>query len=413
MLIAGIIAEYNPFHNGHLYQLQTIRKTLAPDLVVAVLSGDFTQRGEPAIVSKWERTRMALEGGIDLVIELPYIFSVARADVFARGAVSVLDNLGVNRLIFGSENGRIEPFMRTLSLIDSNRRIYEQTLMQSLNKGISYPNAHAAAYRRLAQSCPEELVDLTQPNNSLGFHYIRAIRERKSRMIPMTICRKESDHRELILSGEGTIASARSIRASLLDEKENGHLRTKMPLHVYHVLMQKKKSQQLADWEAFFPFLKYRLLVSTASQLSKIYEMEEGIENRLLAAIRAADHFHTFISAMKTKRYTWARLQRLSVHVLTNTMKKAARTPADAGDAPYLRLLGMNRAGQAYLSHIRKQLQIPLVAKIRKVRDPLLDMDIKAALLYDYVTKTGGTGIRSETGHPPIRYDEENRQFSE
>ncbi|GGL44861.1 nucleotidyltransferase [Sporolactobacillus putidus] len=413
MLIAGVITEYNPFHNGHLYQLDTLRQTLRPDLIVSVMSGDFLQRGEPAVVSKWDRTRMALQAGIDLIIELPYIFSVGKADIFARGAVSVLDQLGVSHLIFGSEIGRTEPFFHTLSLIENNKERYNQALKEALREGMSYPNAHAAAYRLLSSSADGELVDLTQPNNSLGFHYIQAIHNRKSAMIPVTILRKETGHGDRTFDSEASIASARSIRSYLLGGGSLTNLQNKIPSFVYSSLNRKNEFHGFTDWETFFPFLKYRLLSSTAQQLSQIYEMEEGIEHRLLSYIAKADNFYNFISSVKTKRYTWARLQRLSVHVLTNTSKSDARLPAAAGEAPYLRLLGMNKKGQNYLAAIRKDLQVPLVAKIRKHRNPILDLDIRAAALYDFLSGGGHpAATRSETSHAPVRYDEEKGLFT-
>ncbi|WP_332237481.1 nucleotidyltransferase [Sporolactobacillus sp. KGMB 08714] len=413
MHIAGIIAEYNPFHNGHLYQLNTLRQTLRPDLILSVMSGDFLQRGEPALVSKWERTRMALQAGIDLVIELPYVFAVGKADVFARGAVSILDRLGATHLAFGSEIGRIEPFFQTLSLIENNKARYDQTLKEALHEGISYPNAHAAAYRLLSSAAAGEFVDLTQPNNSLGFHYIEAIHDRKSSMIPLTIRRQESGHSDRTFANDAPIASARSIRSYLLGGRSPANLQNKLPPYVYSSLERRNRFGGLTEWETFFPFLKYKLLSSTAEQLSLIYEMEEGIEHRLLSRIGSADSFNGFIAAVKTKRYTWARLQRLSVHVLTNTLKSEARQPAAAGEAPYLRLLGMSRKGQNYLAAIRKDLQVPLIAKIRKHRDPLLDLDIRAAKLYDFLSGNGQPPLSysSETSHAPIRYDEKNGRF--
>lgn len=413
MLIAGLVTEYNPFHNGHLYQLNTVRQTLRPDLIISVMSGDFVQRGEPAIVSKWDRTRMALQAGVDLIIELPYIFSVGKADIFASGAVSALDRLGASHLFFGSENGRIEPFFRTLSLIEENKKRYNQALMEALKEGMSYPNAHAAAYRLLSSSTTGGgLVDLAQPNNSLGFHYIKALQKLRSAIIPVTIHRKESDHSDADFTDDTSIASARSIRSHLLSGESLTDLQNKIPPYVYSFLEMKNKLQGFAGWETFFPFLKYRLLSSTAEQLSQIYEMEEGIEHRLLSCIGKAEHFHEFISSVKTKRYTWARLQRLSVHILTNTYKKEARQAAASGEIPYLRLLGMDRKGQNYLAMIRKELQVPLIAKIRKHRDPLLDLDIKAASLYDYIsTSRGPAAPYSETSHAPVRYDEEKGLF--
>lgn len=411
MLVAGVITEYNPLHNGHLYQLDQIRRTLSPDILIAVMSGDFMQRGEPSIVSKWDRTQMALCAGVDLVLELPYIFAVGRADIFARGAVSVLNQIGATHLVFGSEAGRMEPFMETIQLIEQNRDSYRTELMNALKQGISYPNAHAAAYRRLAERSPStSLVDLTQPNNSLGYQYISAIRHCGSRMVPVTIRRKEAGHSEPDFSEGGRIASATSIRTHLLNEKSWDTTADKIPPFTYSILKSNSAQNTLVDWETFFPFLKYRLISSTSEQLAEIYEAEEGIENRLLSCIGGSDHFRDFISAVKTKRYTWSRLQRLCVHILTHTRKIEARDQAASGEAAFLRLLGMNLKGQHYLNMKRKELQIPLISKIRQHRLPVLDLDLKAAGVYDFLSGRSPSN-RNESSHPPVRYDENKGLF--
>jgi len=412
MIIAGIIAEYNPFHNGHFYQLETLQKTVHPDVVVVVMSGDFLQRGEPAIVSKWTRARMALEAGIDLVVELPYVFAVGKADVFARGAVTILDRLGVNRLFFSSECGRIEPFFNSLSLISNHKTAYEAQLAESMAKGISYPNAHAAAYRFIAQGYGKELVDLSLPNNSLGFQYIKALQQRNSTMKPITIKRKQAEHNDQTFDDDAVIASASSIRLHLMTGGHADSIYTKLPVHVAEALIDAKKKNGYANWERFYPFLKYKLLSFSGNRLKLIYEMEEGIEHRLLECIRTASTFHEFISAVKTKRYTWARLQRLAVHILTDTLKEEAKPLALNSDPDSTRLLGMNGRGQAYLADIRKRASIDIISKVRNHRSLMLNIDLKTAQIYDYLINIDHKQMKyTETSHPPIRYDEINRRF--
>lgn len=411
LIIAGIIAEYNPFHNVHLFQLKKIRSQLNPNLIIVVMSGDFVQRGEPAIVSKWNRTAMALHEGADLVIELPYIFAVGKADIFARGAVSILDHLGITHLFFGSEAGRIEPFMNTFHLIEQHQQEYRAHLMEALKGGISYPNAHAAAYRQLAAHAENpDLLDLTQPNNSLGYQYLCAIEYRNRQIVPVTIGRKNAGHSDPDLPEAGHIASATSIRDSLLNDQSAAHVLDKMPDFTVSLLKQAIKKNELTDWETLFPYLKYKLLSSRTGKLEKIYEAEEGIEHRLLSCIGRSSTFHQFISEVKTKRYTWSRLQRLCVHILTDTEKSEARKQAAAGEAEYLRLLGMNLKGQKYLAAMRKKFEIPVVSKIRQHRSPLLDLDLKAAAVYDFISGRSAYAP-GETGHAPIRFDEKKAQF--
>ncbi|MCO7174605.1 nucleotidyltransferase [Sporolactobacillus kofuensis] len=412
MIIAGIIAEYNPFHNGHLYQLNRLRETLHPDLVVVVMSGDFLQRGEPALVSKWTRTKMALQSGIDLIVELPFVYAVGKADTFARGAVALLDQLGVTHLFFSSECGQIEPFQNTLSLIQGHQDIYSMQLAHAMSQGLSYPNAHAAAYRFIAKNDPRELVDLAQPNNSLGFHYLKAIEQRNSAMIPLTMKRYETEHNDRTFEKDASVASASSIRRHLLEGAALQAIKNKIPHATCTALKNAQETYGYASWERFFPFLKYKLLSMNTDRLSEIYEIEEGIEFRLLACIRSAHSFHDFITSVKTKRYTWARLQRLAVHILTDTLKSEAKPLALNQEPDSIRLLGMNRDGQAYLALIRKKMEIPILSKIRNHRSKMLEQDIKAAQIYDYLVALGHTSHPfTETGHPPVRYDAHQKSF--
>jgi predicted nucleotidyltransferase len=405
MKIAGIITEYNPLHNGHLYQLNWIRRELHPDLMIIVMSGDFVQRGEPAVLSKWDRTQWALRAGADLVFELPYIFSVGKADIFALGAVSILDQAGATHLIFGSEDGRIDAFIRTVDLIEAHHAAYDRALMNALHTGLSYPNAHAAAYRLIAEREAENTIDLTRPNNSLGFHYIRAIRKLNSSMTPITLKRIQSDHSDPGFHQDARIASSTSIRSHLLNQQADESLENKVPDYVYSLLMNRKTSGCLMDWNACFPYLKYRLLSSTPGQLKEIYECEEGIEHRLLSCIRSAESFRQFIGMVKTKRYTWSRLQRLSTHILTHTLKEEVREPAQKGELSYLRPLGMNSKGQNWLSHMRKQFQVPLISKIHKHHPPLLDADLRAAGIYDFISGRASSFL-PDTGQIPLRFNE-------
>jgi predicted nucleotidyltransferase len=405
MRIAGIVTEYNPLHNGHLYQLAQIRQRLNPDLIVSVMSGDFTQRGEPAIVSKWDRARLALEAGVDLVFELPYVFAVGKADTFARGAVALLDRVGATHLVFSSECGRIKPFFQTLDLIAQHRLLYQEKMTEALSRGISYPNAHAVAFRTLAASSTADLVDLSLPNNSLGYQYVRAIRHRDSDMIPCTMRRKDAAHNDTVFAEGSEIASASSIRRCLM-RPDGGVEKTGrvLPPSSLAVLRAAEERGVLTDWETFFPYLKYRLLSTPRAELSQVYEAEEGIENRLLAKIARSDSFHSFISAVKTKRYTWARLQRLCVHILTATKKDEAKVIALTEEPDYLRLLGMSRAGRHYLALIRKRLDIPLITKIRRHRETMLELDSRAGMIYDFLSGNARTGL-NEIGHPPVQLE--------
>ncbi|MDG4655820.1 nucleotidyltransferase [Ectobacillus antri] len=376
MKAAGVIVEYNPFHNGHAYHLEQTKKITNADVVIAAMSGSFLQRGEPAIVSKWARTKMALAGGADVVVEIPYAFSTQHAKMFARGAISILDALQVKEICFGSESGNITPFYHALQERTTRMEALNQALQQKVETGVSYPKALSDAYKNIGI----DNLDLSKPNNILGFHYIEQIQEQGSNIQAHTVERLNAQYHDTTFASS-SIASATSIRKHLQkspieDASEVMPLATKMELQSYQ-----QTYGLLHMWENYFHLLKYKLLTMSAEQLRGIYEAEEGLENRLLYAIEQATSFENFMQAIKTKRYTWTRLQRLCLHTLTHATKDEMNL---ADTAPYIRLLGMSKTGQAYISSIKKNIPIPLLShsKHSKHSHPLLDLDIRANAVY-------------------------------
>jgi len=214
--VLGLIVEYNPFHHGHLYHLQQSVKKSGADVVIAVMSGSFLQRGEPALVDKWSRTRMALQGGIDVVVELPYTFATQKAEIFADGAISLLESLSVTDLCFGSENGEIEPFIESVKWVKDHQELINERIKKELAKGKSFPRSFSDAYRSIQKT--EHLLDLSQPNNILGFHYIQSAMKLNSSMRVHTITRIGSHYHDQQMP-EKNIASATAIRKALFSKK--------------------------------------------------------------------------------------------------------------------------------------------------------------------------------------------------
>lgn len=401
MRVAGLVVEYNPFHNGHLYHLQETRKKILPEVVIAVMSGNFLQRGEPALLSKWRRTKLALEAGIDLVIELPYTYATQRAQIFAWGAVSLLDDLGVTDLCFGSENGEIDPFYKTLTQVEHNREKHDQNLKHFLSQGHSYPKAESLAFKTLGLNL-EEAIDLSQPNNILGYHYIEAIQRLGGRMNGHTIKRTESGYHDPDLP-HSSIASATAIRKHLM--KKTGEWETiaqYVPNYTVQILIEAAKRNELRSWEDYFPFLKYRLITDPSKLLNELYEAEEGLENRMKRCIGQASTFASFMTDLKTKRYTWTRLQRLLTHTLTHATKEEMQAASEFKRPDYIRLLGMSKQGQAYLNQIKGSLRIPLISRLGKEKDlpSSLQRDLVAAKCYQLVP----TSEAAEHHHPPLRF---------
>ncbi len=381
MKALGLIVEYNPFHNGHAYHLQASKEKTKADVVICVMSGYFLQRGEPALMPRRERTLMALQGGADLVVELPYIFSSQHASWFAKGAVSVLHHLDADVLCFGSEHGDIQPFLDVLAFLQTNDKIYNQYIKEFIYEGYSYPKAVSLAFLKLEPE--KDWPDLTQPNNILGYHYIQAVHDLKSSIKPETIRRTKAGYHDQHIS-EKSIASATSIRRSLIDQGEKpGDIGHTIPVPT-RILMETylKKQASFFDWEQYFPLLQAKTLTLSPSYLEQIYEAEEGLEHRFQSFIKTHDSFQSFMSALKTKRYTWTRLQRLAVQTLTGTTKTEANEALLTSQADHIRILGMNKTGQSYLNRIKKHVDIPLITNLPKQKTPQQKLDERAALAY-------------------------------
>lgn len=401
MNAVGVIVEYNPFHNGHAFHIKQAKLAADADIVIAVMSGNFLQRGEPALVSKWKRTELALRAGVDIVFELPYTFATQKADTFANGAVSLLEAAGCHSLCFGSEAGKINHFHHTLSFLEKNNEQYQNRVRFHLDKGNSYPKASSLAFKDLSPN--EDIVDLSKPNNILGYQYLKAAHLQQAAIELLTISRRSADYHDEHFSSQ-TIASATSIRKALITENEQiESIRQYVPETTYACLLEYKKKYGLFhNWEHYWPYLKFRLMQTTAEQLKNIYEVEEGLEYRILSTALQSESFQKFMEKLKTKRYTWTRLQRACVHILTNTTKDEMQMNEEK--ATYLRLLGMTRKGKAYLNKNKSKLGLPLLSKISSQPNNQLKLDIRASRVYSF----GASGechkllLEKEFKQPPI-----------
>lgn len=377
MKAVGVVVEYNPFHNGHAYHIAESRKQADADLVIAVMSGPFLQRGEPALVSKWARAEMALASGADLVVELPSPFASQNAEVFARGAIGILEALGCDTFCFGSEAGDIEPFLNTVSFMKKNGSDYNRELKRQLKDGNSYPKAASKAFRNLSENLA--VLDLSQPNNILGYEYVKTSVQGGFRIEPLTIRRVQAGYHDPEPASE-TIASATAIRNAISREGTLSGVQPYIPEASLRILEEYRKAYgTFHSWDLYWPFLKYRILSSSPEQLRDLYGVGEGLENRLAASVRNADSYSSFMERMKTKRYTWTRIQRLNVRLLLNT-SGIMQTEQEKAPA-YIRLLGHNGAGRSYLNSVKKQLGLPLISRLAAHAE-LAAPDIRAAEIY-------------------------------
>lgn len=402
MKAVGIVVEYNPFHNGHLYHAAAAKTQTGSDLVIAVMSGNFLQRGEPALIDKWTRTEMALENGVDLVFELPYERATSHAPSFASGAIQLLDAAGCDSYCFGSENGSISPFTTTLSRITSVQSQYDELIRESVQQGMSYPKALNRAYSMLIRntSTEHETVDLSLPNNILGFHYMEAAKEIGSSMLPATLLRLGAGYHDDV-SHDTPIASATGIRKEFFEHRNTEHIQPFVPGSVYRSLnewLSKRKS--FGSWDSFYPLLRYQILRDGPERLKTIADISEGIENLLYKAAKQSDTFQQFMGIVKSKRYTWTRIQRMLTHIYTGftySNRAAMQTP------DHLRLLGMTPVGQAYLKEMKEELKLPVVSRLANFDSPSANFSSSISDLYavgiDPVHPALGLDYRT----PPIR----------
>jgi len=383
----GIVVEYNPLHNGHVYHAQQARMTTGADVIIAVMSGNFLQRGEPAFVDKWTRTKMALASGVDIVFELPYRFATANAPVFALGAIKLLDAARCSAFCFGSEDGNIEPFHNSLQLIDRYSDEYESAVKNAVAEGISYPMALNKAYKAILAGQPAiPVADLSMPNNILGFHYMEAALSMGSSMEAVTIKRMGAGYHDETLDSQ-KIASATGIRKSFFGSEKLDNISDFIPPATNNLLHEWQSERTgFGNWESFYPFLRFVILRDGPSQLRSLADVSEGIENLIFRAAQSHDSFQSFMDAVKSKRYTWTRIQRMLTHILTGFTKKKQ---AEMEDPTYLRLLGMTNEGRTYLNRQKKDLSLPLISKVASFSDPSLDMDVTASDIYALVVGKG------------------------
>ncbi|PFD46629.1 hypothetical protein CN281_15925 [Bacillus cereus] len=407
-----MVVEYNPFHNGHLYHVQQTKKLTQSDIIIAVMSGPFLQRGEPALISKWYRTKMALANGVDLVVELPYIFATQKAETFANGAISILNALRVSEICFGSEDGQIENFYNTISVQKNEEETFNYLVKQFMDAGNSYAKATSDAFSHILTS--EKNIDMSQPNNILGFQYIKAILSQNSSIQAQTIKRFASHYHDETFNDQH-IASATSIRKQLFSEEGSfTTIEPFLPQATTSLLANYKQNYGiLHNWEQYFSFFKYRLMTMSPGDLRHIYEIEEGLEHRILSKIQNSSSFYSFMEALKTKRYTWTRLQRACTHILTNTTKEEIRSANIEQHAPYIRLLGMSQKGQTYLSKNKKKIELPILTHTKTFDHAALDIEKKANSVYFSIMHEPLRTqlLKQDITHHPVRYDETTTKF--
>ena len=389
--VLGIIAEYNPFHNGHLHHLETSKKLTGADYTVAIISGNFTQRGSTSIIDKWSKAKMALENGIDLVIELPVLYSISSAENFADGAIKILNSLGiVDYLSFGAETSDISILNKIADILHSEPEEYKKLLSLELTNGLSFPKARENALINYIKNNANNIFEnnesdfekykkaLSSPNNILGIEYLKALKKYKSSIKPICISRFATDYNSTeLLKIDNFIsncnfqnfASATAIR-ELIKNKNFNAIKTVIPLESSSVLMDCINSGCIVpDLNVFEKEIIYVLRKMSIEEIANIPDVSEGLEFSIKKAANSCNNINEFLDIVKSKRYTITRLQRILLYSLLGISKNDIEISKKVKN-PYVRILGFNENGKNLISQISlKNPNIPLVTSVKKFVD--------------------------------------------
>ena len=354
MQVIGIICEYNPFHNGHIYHIKKVKEMYPDSIIIACISTSFTERGEISILNKWDKTQIALDNGIDMVIEIPFVYSTQSADKFSYAALKILNELKVQKIVFGSESNNIN-LLTDIAKIQINNPSFDDKLKEYLNKGNNYPTSLSLALKDF------KLDKIDNPNDLLGISYIKEIIKSDYDIEPISIKRTNNYHG----NNTGSILSASEIRNKFFSNKSIDK----------YINYNKNVLYKNVD---YFKLLKYR--ISIDSNLSNILTVDEGIEGRIKKYILSSNSLDELITSIKTKRYTYNRINRMLIHILTNLEKDDASLEID-----YIRILGFNDRGKNYLKTIKKETNIPIITKYKDISSPLLEIEKKVSVIYSLI----------------------------
>lgn len=380
MNITGIITEYNPFHNGHKFHLEESKKETKSDGTICIMSGNFVQRGGPAIIDKWKRTEMALSNGVDLIIELPTFYAVSSAEFFAKGAVSILNSLNiVNNLFFGSEIGDAKALSEIAKVLVSEDERFQNILKENLSLGLTFAKAREKSLIEYLNSSEINNI-ITSSNNILGIEYIKAILKLNSSINPVALKREGSNYNDKSLSQ--TFSSATSIREVLKNTSNIEDLKNIIPLESYEVFSKlQEQDYRFTFEEEMFKYIKYKIQTNCVN-FNNLYEVTEGLDNKIIKEISSSNSLHEFILKIKSKRYTYSKISRILTHIYLCLDNDDFKDIANENNL-YVRVLGFNKTGREILSLIKANSSIPLITKVpRFTNNPLLKFDLQATACY-------------------------------
>lgn len=388
--VLGIVAEYNPFHNGHFYHMQESKKITEADSCICVISGNFTQRGEPSIVNKWAKTYMALCCGADLVIELPTIYSISSAENFASGAIKIFDSLKiVTDISFGAECNDLATLNNIANVFYSEPANYKTILNHELKRGLSYPMARENAVLMYLNDIKRYANVLSNSNNILAIEYLKALKQQKSMIQPNIVPRKNVYYNDQKIVDD--FASATAIRKLMLN-REYAEVRKVVPRSTYQIIGEEyKKNHIILGIKKYEKEIIYALRVMPIEEIQNLPDVNEGLEFAIKKVASETNNIEELIEKVKSKRYTQTRIQRILLYVLLGITKKDMEDSKKM--VPYVRVLGFNSRGKILISEIMNQNpklnMITSVGKYVNKKMPknkqltrMLDLDINATNIY-------------------------------
>ena len=392
--ILGVISEYNPMHNGHVYQLKESKKIVNPDFSVCIMSGNFMERGDTAIISKWARTKAALENGFDMVIELPTIYSISSAENFASGAVKILNSLNSDvTLSFGSECGDIEVLNSFAKILLEEPPEYITMLQHELAKGLPFPKARENALLLYLNDIRKSAHVLSEPNNILGIEYLKQIQKTKNKINAITIKRVGTGYNNLDVAGE--FASATAIRELLTQQKS---VKKFMPASSYEILKEEcAVGNFVLALSEFEKEIIYRIRSMTISELSNVPDVSEGLEHKIKNAADSCNKLDDLIFMIKSKRYTLTRIHRVLLYILLGITKDDYSNSKKV--TPYIRVLGVSNYGKTLLSELSLEKKLNVITSVKdflnknnnRILNNMLIKDIHASNIYTLAYKKNST----------------------
>lgn len=411
MKVTAIAAEYNPFHNGHKYQLERARKLTGADKIIVVMSGDFTQRGTPAVIDKYERTRMALENGADMVVELPSCYACGSAEYFGSGAVAVMNALGVvDSICFGSEAGNIDELYPIAEVLANEPEVFQEQLRAELKNGKPFPRARNMALTYCIPGFAEREGLVGLPNNILGIEYLKALIRSGSMIRPFTLKRTESDYHSYRL--DQGFASSQALRQSLSMADQNPgsfrevieRIRLQVPSSVYEILFERFGNRYPVFPNDLSSMLVYKLLLERSHGYTSFVDVSKELSDRLMHFTNHAYTFEQFCDGLKSKDVTYVRISRVLCHILLNVRKADMEHYKEGGEVFYTRVLGFRNDAEDLLGEIKKKSRIPLITRVsegdrleNEVGRRQFERDVLASHFYEsIVAGKFNSGLMSE-----------------